>query len=203
MLERVKNARRVAAGEGEEVTFVNAAWAKELRWWRFTGGLALTSARSAGPRARSTPRFPGTRVEYKLIADGEWLLDPLNPDKNDNGVGGENSFFTMPDYRASAFINAEGVRRLPPGLDAKADFKKWARHGPGGAAISFGDLLVNIRLEDVTSVHLGGKRTVAVYLPREYAKGGQTRYPVLYVQDGSDYIRRATPWKSPTKWSRR
>ena len=39
------------------------------------------------------------RVEYKLIVDGKWITDPLNPNKVDNGVGGENSFFTMPDYK--------------------------------------------------------------------------------------------------------
>lgn len=46
--------------------------------------------------------FPQTaRVEYKFIVDGKWILDPLNPNKVDNGVGGENSFFTMPDYKAT------------------------------------------------------------------------------------------------------
>ena len=36
--------------------------------------------------------FPATaRVEYKLIVDGEWIADPLNPNKLDNGVGSENS----------------------------------------------------------------------------------------------------------------
>ncbi len=39
------------------------------------------------------------RVEYKLIVDGKWIIDPLNPNKIDNGVGGENSFFAMPDYK--------------------------------------------------------------------------------------------------------
>ncbi len=42
---------------------------------------------------------PTARVEYKLIVDGKWITDPLNPNKVDNGVGGENSFFTMPDYK--------------------------------------------------------------------------------------------------------
>lgn len=42
---------------------------------------------------------PTARIEYKLIVDGKWVTDPLNPNKVDNGVGGENSFFTMPDYK--------------------------------------------------------------------------------------------------------
>ncbi len=43
--------------------------------------------------------FPvDARIEYKYIVDGEWKLDPLNPNRKDNGVGGENSFFPMPEY---------------------------------------------------------------------------------------------------------
>jgi glucoamylase len=43
---------------------------------------------------------PNARVEYKVRGNGlEWITDPLNPNKIDNGVGGENSFFTMPDYK--------------------------------------------------------------------------------------------------------
>ncbi|MCW5934384.1 MAG: hypothetical protein KIT45_08820 [Fimbriimonadia bacterium] len=44
--------------------------------------------------------FPiDARLEYKLVIDGQWVLDPLNPNKVDNGVGGENSWFGMPRYR--------------------------------------------------------------------------------------------------------
>jgi hypothetical protein len=39
------------------------------------------------------------RVEYKLIVDGKSITDPLNPNKVSDGKGGENSFFTMPDYK--------------------------------------------------------------------------------------------------------
>ena len=53
--------------------------------------------------------FPNSaRVEYKLIVDGKWINDPLNPNKIDNGVGGENSFFTMPDYQPTEWNNAVG-----------------------------------------------------------------------------------------------
>jgi enterochelin esterase family protein len=52
-------------------------------------------------------KFPAdARLEYKLIADGEWLLDPLNPNRNDNGVGGLNSYFAGPNYRPNAFAAA-------------------------------------------------------------------------------------------------
>ncbi|CAN5665282.1 hypothetical protein BH20ACI4_BH20ACI4_25930 [soil metagenome] len=51
------------------------------------------------------------RVEYKLIVDGKWITDPLNPNKIDNGVGGENSFFTMPDYKPTVWDNSEGMTK--------------------------------------------------------------------------------------------
>ena len=66
------------------------------------------------------PSMPGIRIDSgayeggevsvyydpliaKLIADGEWMLDPLNPNRNDNGVGGQNSFLAGPDYRPNTY----------------------------------------------------------------------------------------------------
>jgi glucoamylase len=51
------------------------------------------------------------RVEYKLIVDGKWITDPLNPNTVDNGVGGENSFFTMPDYKPTTWDNSQGMTK--------------------------------------------------------------------------------------------
>jgi glucan 1,4-alpha-glucosidase len=105
--------------------------------------------------------FKGTaRVEYKFIADGEWMLDPLNPDRNDNGGGGQNSFFAMPDYRGAAILGDEGSRGIS--VDAL----------------------------EVPSALLDGSRRVWVYLPPGYAQA-KRRYPVLYVQDGMEYVTRA------------
>ncbi len=39
------------------------------------------------------------RIEYKIVVDGKWILDPENPAKIDNGIGGENSVWTGPKYR--------------------------------------------------------------------------------------------------------
>ncbi|MFL6282486.1 MAG: alpha/beta hydrolase-fold protein, partial [Pyrinomonadaceae bacterium] len=100
-------------------------------------------------------KFPvGARIEYKLIADGEWILDPLNPNKNNNGVGDFNSYFTGPDYR-------------PPAYSSGSD----ALRG---------------RIERL-AVPGDDKRKVQVYLPPGYAEGA-ARYPVLYMQDGSESI---------------
>ena len=54
-------------------------------------------------------RFPNSaRVEYKLIVDGKWITDPLNPNKIGNGIGGENSFFKMPDYKPTIWDDKKG-----------------------------------------------------------------------------------------------
>lgn len=118
--------------------------------------------------------FPQTaRAEYKLIADGEWVLDPLNPNRNDNGVGGENSNVTMPAYHAPARL-----------LEARS-----AADGPGGSTVLTAPLPA-FTFDEVPSRFLGGPRKISIFLPRSYANGS-TRLPVLYVQDGSEYIRRA------------
>jgi enterochelin esterase family protein len=101
------------------------------------------------------------RVEYKFIADDQWINDPLSERKLDNGVGGFNNFFTMPAYRPSAFAEA-----------------KW-------------DLRGTIeKLDAPTALLEGGRRKLQVYLPPAYARGNE-RFPVLYLQDGSEYVTRA------------
>lgn len=37
---------------------------------------------------------PGT-YQYQLVLDGEWMLDPANPDKIDNNMGGYNSLLSL------------------------------------------------------------------------------------------------------------
>jgi glucoamylase len=164
--EKVKAARRSPIIEENEVTFVYRGSARQVEVvGDFTGW---------APRRLSMQEVPGTdlkfythrfdgeaRVEYKFIADGEWVNDALNPDRVDNGVGGFNSFFAMPGYRASVPL------ALPPKHD--------------------GATLEEI---EVRSARLGGQRRIQVSLPPGYRQS-QDRYPVLYVQDGSEYVRRA------------
>lgn len=109
-------------------------------------------------------KVPDTaRFEYKLIVDGEWILDPLNPSKLDNGVGGENSFYEMPGYEPSRWIGKSNTSPVTQEVsELEIDSEKF------------------------------GKRTVKVYLPSLYFKRGiAPKLPVLYLQDGTDYINRA------------
>ena len=106
------------------------------------------------------------RAEYKLVVDGEWIIDPLNPNKVDNGVGGENSFFTMPDYQPTVWDKAtESIGKLET-LEIQS--KVWNE-----------------------------ARKIQVYIPQMQGdvqlpvKKPNSAYPVLYLQDGTDYINRA------------
>lgn len=38
------------------------------------------------------------RIEYQFVVDGRWILDPLNPSRSANGMGGYNSSYTGPGY---------------------------------------------------------------------------------------------------------
>ena len=106
------------------------------------------------------------RVEYKLIVDGKWILDPLNPNKVDNGVGGENSFFTMPDYQPTKWLEYQ-----------KTDGEKF--------------FLPSKTEEIEVQSKIFGMRRIKVYLPGGYDSSYKLKYPVLYVMDGTDYIERA------------
>lgn len=164
--ERVKSTQTSPLIDGEYATFVYRGRAKRVEVvGDFTGwspaGLVLRDVPGSDAKLIRL-KFPKTaRLEYKLIADGEWTLDPLNPKKNDNGVGGENSNFTMPDYKPSATAEATAT-------------------GP----------VLMIHNEEVPSRILGGSRKIQVYLPPEDLRSNE-RYPVLYLQDGTEFYRRA------------
>jgi glucoamylase len=167
LVERLRKAENAPVVDGDEVTFVYRGKAKRVEVvGDFTSwsprGMILREAAGADLKYLTLKFARDARVEYKFIADGEWINDPLSNQKLDNGVGGFNNFFTMPDYRASAFANT-----------------KW-------------DLRGTIeQLDAPTSVLEGGKRKIQVYLPPAYARETATRYPVLYLQDGSEYVTRA------------
>ena len=115
------------------------------------------------------------RVEYKLIVDGKWITDELNPNKMDNGVGGENSIFTMPEYKPTAWDEDEKLSVEPK--DPKEVYD-----------VRVPPVLREFELDSKQF----GKRVIKVYLPNDYElreKGAS--FPVLYLQDGSEYSARA------------
>ena len=105
--ERLKSAQTSPVIEGDAVTFLYRGDAGRVEVvGDFTGwapaGLVLRNVPNTNNLKFIRLKFPtATRLEYKLIADGEWLLDPLNPNKSDNGIGGHNSYFNGPAYPPS------------------------------------------------------------------------------------------------------
>ena len=101
------------------------------------------------------------RLEYKFIVDGEWKLDPFCPNTIDNGIGGQNSYFVVGDFRE------------PPELEPMED----VAHG-------------RVEEFEFASERLGNRRAVYVYLPSAY-DGSSKRFPALYIHDGGEYLNRA------------
>lgn len=159
-IEKIKNAKTSPLIENGKALFVYRGSAKQVRLaGDFTGwsqnGLFLQDI-GDGVKAAAMD-FPATaRVEYQFIADGKWITDPLNLNNIDNGVGGRNSFFAMPDYKANQLADGEA-----PKLE---EF-------------------------EITSKNFGARK-IKVYLPPDYATSTNA-FPVLYVQDGSEYFARA------------
>jgi enterochelin esterase-like enzyme len=81
---------------------------------------------------------PDARLDYKIIADGNWMLDPRNPRAVVGGFG-PNSELVMPKYVD------------PPEIVFTADI-------PHGTLID----------TTLASVALGNSRRVRIYLPAEY-----------------------------------
>jgi enterochelin esterase-like enzyme len=110
-----------------------------------------------------TTEFRGpARVEYKLIVDGQWMVDPCCPNRVDNGIGEQNSFFVAGDFQEPPEL--EWVATIPHGQVEECDF---------------------------TSHLLNNQRRVYVYLPPEYAKRSAQRFATFYIHDGGEYLSRA------------
>lgn len=101
---------------------------------------------------------PDARVDYKFYVDNGWMLDPLNP-KTVKGGFGDNSAFAMPAYAEPAEI---------------------AQAEPASRG--------TIEEHDFASAILGNTRKVRVYLPAGYRPGAAGAYPVVFVQDGGEYL---------------
>ena len=100
------------------------------------------------------------RLEYKYIIDNEWYLDPFNKNRCDNGIGGQNSYVTMPKYQ-----------------------RIWEIHKRKGK--SYG----NVQLFEMEGKAIPGIRRVYVYTPPGYNENSDN-YPVIYIQDGQEYFER-------------
>ncbi len=166
LMERVRDAKVSPLIIGSKAVFFYRGAANDVRlagdMTRWNPDVSMQKA-GENLHALELEFDPSARAEYKLVVDGEWILDPANPRKIDNGVGGENSVFEMPGYKPAV----------------------WAR--PVNPA-PFDSEVAKLEIESKKY----GKRTVQVYIPSEYFKRGiAPKLPVMYFHDGTDYINRA------------
>ena len=146
----------VYRGAGRDVELVG-----EMTDWK-KQGVKLQYLNGTNSRYVSM-KFPDdARIEYKYVVDEQWILDSLNQKRKDNGVGGENNYFTMPRYKATDYARErDKVRR--------------------GRTVSL----------DLPEDASGRRRAARVYLPPGYDESSE-RYPVVYFGDGIEYIERAS-----------
>lgn len=104
--------------------------------------------------------FPSdARMDYKVVVDGNWILDPLNPHQQWTGMGGgtPNSELRMPDWSPDPFtIEREDVNT--------GEIKKYELH----------------------SVKLNRRVSYSIYYPWGFSESQS--YPVLYFTDGQEYL---------------
>lgn len=141
-------------GEAERVDWVGDHSQWEQSW--------LASGERVGETdlwRKTLQLLPESRLDYKIVVDGEWQLDPLNPVQQVGGYG-PNSVVATPDWRPS----------------------EWVEPRQGQARGVFTEEL------SFASQRLGYPVIYRVYTPPgldESAAG----LPTLFVTDGSDYWR--------------
>jgi enterochelin esterase-like enzyme len=134
----------------------------EFTDWGRTGlTMPLTPLRHTGLFHHTLELDGPARLEYKLVVDGQVMLDPRCPHTVDSGIGGQNSYFVVGDFRE------------PPELS-------WAPTIPHGRVEEF----------DFESRLLGNRRQLHVYLPPSYEAEPTRRFPTLWVHDGGEYLNR-------------
>jgi len=134
----------------------------EFTDWGRTGVLMpLTPLRQTGLFHRTLELEGLARLEYMLVVDGRVITDPFCSTTVDNGIGGQNSYFVVGDFRE------------PPELS-------WVPTIPHGRVEEF----------DFESRLLGNRRRIHVYLPPGYDESDARRFPTLYVHDGGQYLHR-------------
>jgi enterochelin esterase-like enzyme len=103
--------------------------------------------------------FPtDARLDYKVVANGSWILDPKNPLQMWGGFGPNNEL-RMPDY----------------------DFPQETVRHTGGP---FGTFTPNIR---TTSTNLDYDVNYRVYTPAGYDQAALSNLPVVYITDGHEF----------------
>jgi enterochelin esterase-like enzyme len=106
-----------------------------------------------------TETFPSNaRLDYKIVADGSWILDPLH-DNTISGGFGPNSEWAMPDY-----VQPWEIEENPDIAQGTIE------------TINFESDVLNQTYQ------------VKIYLPPSYNEVTDRTYPSVYVHDGTEYL---------------
>lgn len=130
-------------------------------WGRTGVTMPLTPLRHTGIFHRTLDLEGPARLEYKVVVNGQVIVDPRCPQTVDSGIGGWNSYFVVGDFHESPELS--WVPTIPHGRMEEFDFES--------------------RL-------LGNRRRIYVYLPPSYDAERTRRFPTLWVHDGGEYLHR-------------
>lgn len=162
---------RIPFVTGDSVAFLYRGEAKSVTWMGdFNGWGYDKKYNNKGSRIPGTTlwllktSFPSdARLDYKIVVnETSWLIDPVNSHQQWSGVGGgsPNSELRMPLWKPEA--TAQFNENIPHGKTVK-------------------DILIN-------STSLGYQVTYSIYTPPGYNVSANIIYPVLYVNDGYEYL---------------
>jgi enterochelin esterase-like enzyme len=167
--DSLASAGRIPLIAHDSVAFLYRGEAQTVKWTGdFNGWEYDKSFNNNGTRIPGTDiwilkaAFPkDARLDYKLIVDKQWILDPENKYQQLSGVGGgsPNSELRMPEWKP------DPVTRADP-------------------SVPTGTLKEDILF---TSKVMGYQLTYSLYVPHSFNDKEHT-YPVLYVTDGYEYL---------------
>lgn len=161
----LRNAGQVPYAQDDQVAFLYRSSASSVSWPGDFNGWNPNASGWQGTNFAGTDlwilekSFPSdARLDYKVVRNGAWILDPANTLQMWGGFG-PNSELRMPDY----VFDQNTVRQ----------------HG-----VPRGNLTGNIT---TGSTHLGYEVNYRVYTPAGYDAQQLTNLPTVYVTDGHEY----------------
>ncbi len=158
-------AGQVPYAQGNQMAFLYRGSATSVAFPGDHTGWSPSSGSATATRLGSTDvwikelTFPtDARIDYKVVRNGSWILDPRNPLQMWGGFGPNNEL-RMPDY-----VFAQETVRHP--------------------GVPTGSLTPNIR---TTSTNLGYDVNYRVYTPAGYDANTLHNLPVIYITDGHEF----------------
>jgi len=153
--------KQIPFAMGDSVMFLYKGEAKNVQWaGDFSGWQPKAGTKIANSDIWYLEmKFPtSARLDYKVIVNEDWILDPFNPNTQHSGFG-ENSELRMPDWKMDSLtILNQGVER--------------------------GKMSDNLQIIS-RAENLDYAVQYKVYTPYNYDL--QQNLPVIYVTDGHEY----------------